>query len=296
MISEDEISKYKEAGAIIASLREDMLKSIKPGMKLLDIGEKIEGTIFKAGAKPAFPVNISINESAAHYTPQINDSKVVGDGDLVKIDIGAHIDGYVADMAFTYCSEKSPLIKAAEDALKAGKSMIKPGVKVSEISEAIYESIKSSGYGPVVNLSGHGIGRYDFHGRFSIPNTPNNSNIVLEEGQVIALEPFVAESAAHVDEADPVEIYQFAQKKPVRMKESRMILSLAENDYSSFPFAKRWLTKHISLVRIKMALLELERAGALHSYPVLKDMQGRKIAQAEDTIIVMDKPIVTTRL
>ncbi len=296
MISEEEIAKYREAGAIVAKLRVDMLKTIRPGTKLLDIGEKIEGTILKAGAKPAFPVNISINESAAHYTPQAGDEKAVGKGDLVKIDIGAHVDGYVADMAFTYCSEKSPLIKAAEDALREGISVIRPGVKVSEISQAIYGSIKSSGCAPVVNLSGHGIGRYDFHGRFSIPNVPNSSSIVLGEGDVIALEPFVAESAVHVTEADPVEIYQFAQKRPVRMAESRKIMSLAEDEYHSFPFAKRWLAKHISPMKIKMALLELERAGALQSYPVLKDMQGRKIAQAEDTIIVMDKPIVTTRL
>ena len=232
MLSEEELSKYKEAGLIVAKLREDMLKSIKPGQKLLDIAEKIEGTVMKAGARPAFPVNISINESAAHYTPQIGDAKTVNDGDLVKIDIGAHIDGYLADMAFTYCSKKHPLIDASEKALKAGISVIRPGVTVSEISEAIHNAIDSTGFGPVVNLSGHGIGRYNFHGDFSVPNIKNESDKVLSEGDVLALEPFVAESAAHVDESDPLEIYQFSQRKPVRSVDARKILDLAEKDFA----------------------------------------------------------------
>jgi methionyl aminopeptidase len=296
MLSEDEIAKYREAGAISANLRREMLKSIRVGDRLLDIADRIEDAVFKAGAKPAFPVNISVNESAAHYTPQIADTRTIGAGDLVKIDIGAHIDGYVSDMAFTYCSHKDPLIEAAEKALRAGISVIRPGVTISEISSAIYKAIESAGFGPVVNLSGHGIGRYDFHGKVSIPNVPNDSSHSFQAGDVIALEPFVCESAAHVDESEPVEIYQFAQRKPVRSVEARKILDLAEKEYGGFPFARRWLTKHVSPFKIKMALMELEKVGALQSYPVLKDMEGRRIAQAEDTIIVAEKPIVTTRL
>ncbi len=295
MFDEEEVKKYREAGAIVAKIRKDMLKSIKIGDNLLRIAEKIEGEIEKAGAKPAFPVNISVNEAAAHYTPQIGERKTVGSGDLVKIDVGAHVDGYLADMAFTWCSHKDPLIEAAEKALESGISVIRPGVTISEISAAIYEVIEASGFGPVVNLSGHGVERYDFHGKISIPNVPNDSKHALKEGDVVALEPFVAESAAHVDESEPVEIFQFVQRKPVRSVDARKILDLAEKDYGGFPFAKRWLTKHVSPFRIKMALMELEKVGALRTYPVLKDMQGRRIAQAEDTIIVADKPIVTTR-
>ncbi len=296
MLSEDAIAKYKEAGAISAKLRKDMLDGVRVGDRLLDIGDKIENAILSAGAKPAFPVNISVNESAAHYAPQIADTKVIGAGDLVKIDIGAHIDGYISDMAFTYCSHKDPLIDAAENALKAGISVIRPGVTISEISAAIHRAIESAGFGPVVNLTGHGIGRYSFHGDFSIPNVPNSNGHVLQAGDVIALEPFVCESAAHVDESEPVEIYQFAQRKPVRSIDARKIMDLAEKEYDGFPFAKRWLTKHVPPFKIKMALMELEKVGAIRSHPLLKDMEGRKIAQAEDTIIVMDKPIVTTRL
>jgi len=295
MLSDEEIRKYVEAGKLSARIREDMIKKLKVGARLLDIAEEIEKKIMDGGARPAFPVNISVNEVAAHYTPQLNDEKTVKAGDLVKIDVGAHIDGYIADMAFSFCSEKSPLIEASEKALHAGISAIRPGAKVQEISSAICEEIRKAGFGPVVNLTGHSLGRFDFHGGITIPNIQNNSGHVLKEGDVIALEPFVCETPARVNDSEPVEIFQFVQRKPVRSMEARKILQLAEADFGGLPFAKRWLAKHVAPFRIKMALLELERINAIRSYPVLKDMEGRKIAQSEHTIIVAEKPIVTTR-
>ena len=294
MLNEEETGKYLKAGKVISKIRHDVLSKIKVGRKLLDIAEDIEKMIRDGGAKPAFPVNISINEIAAHFTPQINDMRAVNAGDLVKLDIGAHIDGYIADMAFTWCSEKSDLIKASNDVLQAGIDAIGPGVKVSDISLAINKAIEGTGFGPIVNLTGHSLGRYKFHGGISIPNIPNDNNYVLQDGDVLALEPFVCETAGRVDDSEPVEIFQFAQRRPVRSMEGRKILQLAENDFSGLPFAKRWLVKHVSPIRIKMAMIELERVNALRSYPVLKNMEGGKIAQAEHTIIVADKPIVTT--
>jgi len=295
MLTDEEISKYVEAGKIAAKIREETLTKIRVGARLLDIAEGIEKKILDSGAKPAFPANISINEIAAHYTPQINDTRTIGLGDLVKIDIGAHIDGYIADMAFSWCSEPSPLIPASQKALQAGIDAIKPEARVSDVSSAISKAIKDTGFGPIVNLTGHSIGRYQFHGGISIPNIPNSNNYVLREGDVIALEPFVCETPGRVDDSEPVEIFQFVQRKPVRSMEARKILQLAENDFGGLPFAKRWLVKYVTPIRIKMAILELERVNAIRSYPVLKDMEGRKIAQAEHTIIVADPPIVTTK-
>jgi len=294
MISQEEMDKYVRAGKILSDIRKDILSKLKVGYKILDIAEEIEKKIISSGAKPAFPVNISINEVAAHYTPQIGDTKAIEAGDLVKIDIGAHVDGFIGDMAFTYSSEKSPLIEESKKALQAGIDTIKPGVTVEEISAAINNSIVKSGFGPVVNLSGHTLDRYIFHGGVSIPNVPTNINHTFNEGDVLALEPFVCESSARVDESEPVEIYQLLQKKPVRSMEARKILSLAENEFGGLPFAKRWLADHVSPIRIKMALMELERVNAIRTYPVLKDMEGRKIAQSEHTIIVKEKPVVTT--
>ncbi len=295
MLSDEEIGKYVEAGKIAAGIREETLSKMKVGQKLLDIAEGIEKKISDSGAKPAFPVNISINEIAAHYTPQINDERAIGPGDLVKIDVGAHIDGYIADMAFSWCCEKSPLIEASQHVLQAGIDAIRPGATVSEVSAAISGAIESAGCGPIVNLTGHSLGRYQFHGGISIPNIPNKNGYVLKDGDVIALEPFVCETPGRVDDSEPVEIYQFVQRRPVRSMEARRILQLAEVDFGGLPFAKRWLAKHVTPFRIKMAMMELERVNAIRSYPVLKDMEGRKIAQAEHTVIVAEQPIVTTK-
>lgn len=295
MINEDEIKKYIQAGKLVAEIREKMKKELKVGKKLLDIAEDIEKKIYSEGAKPAFPVNISVNEIAAHYSPTIDDNKVLQSGDLVKIDMGAHIDGYIADMAFSWCSEASPLIKVSEKALEAGIKEVQVGNTVSQVSQAIHDVIASSGFGPVVNLTGHSLGKYQFHGGISIPNIPTKNGYVFQDGDVVALEPFVCESSAHVDDSEPVEIFQFMQKKPVRSIEGRKILQLAENDYNGLPFAKRWLKKHIAPFRIKMALMELEKINAIRSYPILKDKEKRKIAQSEHTVVVLKEPIVTTK-
>jgi len=295
MLTGEETEKYLQAGRLAAKIREEMLKKIRVGERLLDIAEEIERKIIDGGAKPAFPVNICVNEAAAHYTPQINDARVVGAGDLVKIDLGAHIDGYIADLAFTWCSEKSRLIDVSGKALDAGISMMRPGIKISEVSLAINKVIAHSGFGPVVNLTGHSLGRYVFHGGTSIPNVPTGSSYVLKEDDVFALEPFVCESPCHVEDSEPVEIFQFINRKPVRSMEARKILDLAENEFHGLPFAKRWLVRHISPIRIKLALIELEKVGAIMTYPILKDMGGRKIAQSEHTVIVAEKPVVTTK-
>jgi methionyl aminopeptidase len=295
-MQQEVLEKYKKAGMIVAEIKQEVLKIIKPGIKLLDLADLIEDKIRQKAGLPAFPVNISVNEIAAHYTPSVNDTRIINPGDLVKIDIGAHIDGYIGDLAFTYCSESNPLIFGAEKALEAAIKIIKPGVTISEISIAIEQEVKKHGLGLIVNLTGHTLDRYSFHGQPSIPNISNNSNYKFNEGDVIALEPFITQTSGYIKEIGLTEIYRYVQDKPVRLNEARKILELAKNQYHALPFAKRWLYKHFSPVKISLGLKQLENIGAIETYPVLKEVENKPIAQAEHTIIVADKPIVTTRL
>lgn len=268
------LEKYIKAGRIGAQVKQEVFQTIKPGMKILDLAELIEKRIIELGGKPAFPVNIGINETAAHYTPVIGDNKEIMPGDLVKIDIGVHIDGYIADMAFTYCSEKNDLIEAAEKAVQAGIAVIKPGLKICEISQAISDSVKSSGFGVIINLTGHGLEKFDLHSDPTVPNVINSSDYVLKSGDVIALEPFVTKTNGYVKESETAEIYSYLQERSVRLPEGRMILQIARDKYSGLPFAKRWLSKEISPLKIFLGLKQLELAGAMRSYPVLKE-KGR---------------------
>ncbi|MEE9323513.1 MAG: type II methionyl aminopeptidase [Candidatus Aenigmarchaeota archaeon] len=291
----DTLEKYKKAGDISKQIKKEVLEKIKPGMKILELAEFIERRILELGGKPAFPVNIGINDITAHYTPKFDDTTVIKPGDLVKIDQGIHVDGWVADMAYTYCSEKSELIKVVEKVLEAGIKVIRPGAKISEISHAISETVETSGFGVIVNLTGHGLDQYVIHGPPTIPNVKNDSKIELKEGDVVALEPFVCETNGHVKESEPVEIFSFLQPKPVRLLEGRKILELASNEYNGLPFCKRWLVKKgLSPFKVSFALKQLEVANSVKSYPVLRERDGKKVAQAEHTIIVRGKPIITT--
>lgn len=290
------LEKYRKAGRIAAEVRQEIEKKIRPGLKLLDLAGMIEALIEQKGGKPAFPVNISLNEIAAHYTPAVADIRVIEPGDLVKIDVGAHIDGYIGDLAFTCCSEKSPLIDCAWKVLENAVKIIKPGVSVAEISEVIENTVKGEGLGLIVNLTGHTLDKYVFHGTPSIPNVKNDSEHKFKEGDVIALEPFITETNGFVKESGITEIYRYLMDRPVRLTEARKILALARDEYHQLPFAKRWLYRKISPVKVSLALRQLEAVGALETYPVLKEAENKRIAQAEHTIIVAEKPIVTTML
>jgi methionyl aminopeptidase len=243
------LEKYLKAGGICAEIRKEIQKKLSPGVKILDIAEEIEKKISDKGGSPAFPVNISINELAAHYTPTFNDTTEIKEGDLVKIDIGVHVDGYIGDMAFTYCSESNPLIKANEKILRDAEKALRPGISVAEIGEKIDASAKEQGVGLIVNLTGHTLDKYIFHGSPSIPNIPNNSTHTFNAGDVIALEPFVVESNSHIKESYPTEIYRYIQDRPVRLMEARKILALARDDWKSLPFCKRWLARRFSPVK-----------------------------------------------
>jgi methionyl aminopeptidase len=291
------LEKYKKAGRIAAEVRQEVEQAIRPGMKLIELADLIEGLINQKGGEPAFPVNISLNENAAHYTPPANDETIIAPNDLVKVDIGVHIDGYIGDMAFTYCSEKNELVDAVNAILNKAISIVKTGVTVAEIGSTIEEAAKAEGVGLIVNLTGHTLDRFVFHGSPSIPNVKNDINHTFNEGDVIALEPFTCKTNGFIKESGGgAEIYRYLMDRPVRLTEARRILQTAREQYHELPFAKRWLYKKYTPVKIAMAIRQLEGVDALESYPVLKEVEGKPIAQAEHTIIVDDKPIVTTRL
>ncbi len=110
---------YLQAGKIAAEVRETSRKKYHVGLTLFEICESVEAQIRRLNAEPAFPVNTSLNEVAAHYTAEPNDTTLVKEGDVLKIDIGVHIDGYIADTAVTVCYDPryEALVSTAEMAL-----------------------------------------------------------------------------------------------------------------------------------------------------------------------------------
>jgi methionyl aminopeptidase len=281
----DGLKEYREAGKITAEALRKGAKLIKPGAKLLTVAEAVEKHI-KESAKCAFPCNISVNGQAAHYTPSFADTKTFGDSDVVKLDCGAHVDGYIGDAAITVdlSGEHGKLVDASKEALEAAIAAIKPGVKSTDLGALIQKAIERRGFKPIENLTGHVLLQGQLHTGLTIPNVAMAGGWELEEGMAIAIEPFASSGNGRISEGRTVEIFSLERIKPVRNADARKIIEFASEEYDILPFAERWLEPVASGLRLKVALRELMQREVLASYPVLSD--AGLVSQAEHTIIV----------
>ncbi len=287
-----DLEKNRKAGRIIKELKEEMKERIDVGSPLRNIAEFVEESIVERGAHPAFPCNVSLNNIAAHYTPSPDDESVISRGDLVKVDIGVHIDGFIADSAFTVdFGENRNLVKAADKALSKGIEIINregSGVKISKISSAIEDEINKHGFKPIANLSGHLLERWTTHASPSIPNVSVPTKDKLKEGDVVAIEPFVTNGSGRVKEGDNSQIFSCMDESPrIRDRASRKIMENVIEEYKTLPFAKRWISS-LDIKRSEFALRKLVRSNILREYPPLKEIDDGDVAQSENTLIVKE--------
>jgi methionyl aminopeptidase len=288
--SKEELEKLRQAGKIAAEVRETMKKTVREDMPILEICEKTETLIRKLGAKPAFPCNVSINEIAAHYTSPPNDEKRIPKGSIVKVDVGTHVDGYVADTAVTVCfnSEYRAMIVAAEDALKTAVETIRPGIFTSKLGTAIQKTIESHGFKPVSNLTGHQVGRYLLHTGKSLPNVFHLSTTRLHEGEVCAVEPFVTlkEAVGRVGDGKEITIFKLKKHKSMKTPATRQLLTFMETNFRTLPFAERWLLQSPLKNMYKDAFKEIRASHCLTEYPIFVEVSGKPVAQAEHTLLI----------
>jgi len=295
-MDEEELKAHKEAGRIISEVREEAGKFIKEGMLLGDIADRIEALVREKGAEVAFPVCLSINDLAAHYSPGKGDQSRIPEGAVLKVDIGAHIDGYVADTACTiaFSDEHKPLVEASIAGLNAAIEQCYTNNLLSNVSAAIESAIKERGFNPISNLTGHGLGRYWLHDQPSVPNVSFTSAYKLKEGQAIALEPFATAGTGRVKDAESITIFRIDSPKPVRNPEARKIIDFATARGGTLPFSERWLPID-SVFKMKLAMRELREKEILYEYPALREVSGALVSQAEHSIIIGDKPLVITK-
>lgn len=294
-LSAMEIEDYIRAGKISQNVEAFARTIIKKNALALEIAEKIENKILELGGKPAFPVNISIDEITAHYTPSSSDKTILNG--LVKIDFGVEFNGKIADRAFsidmTENNEHKKMIELNEKALAKALGILRPGVFLKEIGEAIHSEIDGTNYSVIRNLSGHALAENVVHAGLTIPNYRNNSTIKLNN-IAIAIEPFFTQGLGEVYESSPSEIFMFQNEIPVRDNDTRKLVSFIKGNYKTKPFCKRWLEPNFK--KLDFTLKLLTKQGILHNYPVLIEKSKRPVSQAEHTALILkDKVIVTTR-
>ena len=285
-ITKEERESYIASGEIASKAIEFARKRIKAGVSMLEFGESIESFIVENGGGLAFPINLSCNNEAAHYTPLPKDTRILGEHDLVKVDLGVHVDGCVADCAFSYSPDlaNQKLILASLSALKKAIATIRPGAKTGEVGKVIFEEIISMGFNPIANLCGHSLAPYNVHAGEEVPNIPRG-NYVFREGDVFAIEPFATDGEGFVRDLPACGIYSLGNGKS-RLEQSRRLQAFVLEHFNTLPFSRRAIPDSLLGNSTELAIRDLVKNGGLNDYHVLAERPGKLVSQAETTVIV----------
>ncbi len=298
-VDSETFEKYRKAGYITGTALHYGAKLIKPGVSVVEVLDKVEDKIKSLGAGLAFPAAASINHIAAHSC-SVDEAEIFHEGDVIKLDIGGEIDGFIGDTALTVDlsddKRNKDLLNASKTALMNAIKAVKVGVKTSDIGSVIHKTITSFGFSPVRNLSGHGLDKYKVHTDPSMPNYNTGSDYKLSDNQVIAIEPFASAGAGIVEEVGTPTIFMLEKAKPVRSLTARKILKEIK-EMNGLPFTIRWFYKKYPKLLVNNAFAEFRRHGLVHEFPPLADISKGLIAQFEHTMIIKgDKVVVTTKV
>ena len=304
------IESYIKSGKLASKIRDEASKMIKEGTLVIDLVEYVESEILKTGAQIAFPCNVSLNEVAAHYTSPANDQTVIHAGDMVKLDLGTMIDGYIADTAVTVIAEGNvsenytqdeinlheEIVEASAAGLEAAIATVRAGIEVSKIGAAVHEAISEYHLNPIFNLAGHSLEQNNLHAGISIPNYDNHDNYVLDEGQAIAIEPFATNGEGIVNDTPGQYIFSYMANKPFRMKTTQKVLKYIQHNHAYVPFSGRWITSEFGERKGNIALKQLSEAMAIYPYAPLREKQDCFVSQKEHTVIVEKEGCTVTTI
>jgi methionyl aminopeptidase len=289
---EETLEKFRLSGKILRETREEIRNFVREDMPIIDICERAEKLIHGKGAKPAFPCNVSINEIAAHYTSPPKDQRRVPKKSVVKVDIGAHVDGYLTDTAVTICFNQDyiGLVETAEQALKTAVNSIRPEISTSKLGAVIEKTMKSRGFKPISNLTGHQVGRFLVHAGTSIPNVSQLLGSKIRLGEVYAIEPFttVPDAVGRVEDGKEVTIFRFLKSKSLKNPYAKELSKFIEENFRTLPFAERWLQDVVPNEHYREAFKELLSSRTLMGYPVFVEVSRKPVAQAEHTVLIVE--------
>lgn len=292
------LESYIRAGKVAAQVRREGLKKLAvPNTSFLEVMDYCEKRIIELGGQIAW-AQLAVNEVAAHYCPEDDDQSASKEGQLIKVDIGVHINGYIADTAATVevgsSKQYQDYIKAAQNAVRAAMKLARPGTPLFQLGEAQISEAEALGFTTVKNLSGHTLDRYKVHGGTSIPAYNTKDKRKLQEDEVIAIEPFVTNGTGMVKEKGLPTIFMVEQQRSSRSLYGKRILEQVKSQ-NGLPFTTRWLTKTLGKTPTLLGLRQLQQEGIIQAYPPLVEVSNGMVAQFENSMIVRDKPIIYTK-
>lgn len=269
-----------------------------PGTPIVEVVDEVEAFIRSKGLGLAFPCTVSLNEVAAHFTPPHDDPRTLQEGDLVKLDCGAELNGALSDNAVTVevgSHEHGRLIEAAQACLKEAIGIIGPNVNLGDVGAAIELTAKDFGFKPIQNLTGHSLEPFNLHAGLTVPNVGMRVHRRPRIGDVLACEPFVTDGqAGRVENSGPGNIYHFQRSRPQRLPSTKRLLSAIEQRHPKLPFAERWLKDVIDPRKLQFNLAQLQKGALIKHYPALSEASGGRVAQAEATLVVTEEGCVVT--
>ena len=286
-MNSEEILKWKDAGKLARDALNFGKTLILDGASMLDVTENIENFVIEKKGRLAFPTNIAVNNVGAHWTPSTKSKEIFHTGDVVKLDVGVHIDGYIGDNALTVeigNDKYKKMIEASREALNAAIEIASPGVNVGIIGHAVQDTIEGYGYRPIANLTGHGIKRYNLHSGISIPSVRERGGPVLRSGDIVAIEPFVTDGVGRVGGKRNSNIYHLKQVRKIKDEKAAELMVEIQERYHGLPFAERWL--HSIQDNATKSLQKLMRAGVVSYYPILDELGKGIVTQSEHTVMI----------
>ncbi|MFW9903215.1 MAG: M24 family metallopeptidase [Candidatus Thorarchaeota archaeon] len=288
-LTREELHDLFLAGKVVHLAMDQIEKYVKPRVSMGSLYDTIVKIITSTkGVDLAFPPNISINECAAHDTASPLESRVIPKKALIKIDIGANVNGMLSDTAKTFSTDgkHSRLIKSATDALDNAIKIIRPNLRISEIGAVIQDTIESYGFKPIENLTGHEMKKGTLHAGLSIPNVKSvlfTKRSKLKKGMVLAIEPFSTSGGAGYVEEGLSPPLIFSTKGTPKTDTGKILVKR----YQRLPFSLRSATLFLKTKNLSADNLgEKLSKDTFHGYRPLVEKTRGLVAQAEHTVLV----------
>ncbi|KAE8331737.1 MetAP 2-2 [Aspergillus sergii] len=309
------LSDYRKAAEIHRQVRHWTQENVRPGQTLTEIAVGIEdgvrALLDNAGLETGqclqsgmgFPTGLALNDCVAHYTPNPGQKDIVLQAsDVMKVDFGVHINGWIVDSAFTMSFDPTydNLLAAVKDATNTGIKNAGVDVRISDVSAAIQEAMESYEVEiggkvfpvkPVQDISGHNINRYQIHGGKSIPFVKNSSQTKMEEGEIFAIETFGSTGRGSTVEGFGVYGYGKDPSAPKRvtspLASARSLYKTINENFGSIVFCRRYLER-LGVERYLAGMNSLVNNGIVEQYAPLMDVKGSYSAQFEHTILLRE--------